>query len=255
MDEEAGAVVADASRLHQDKLHLWDFLLACNSATTEQDFRGKIYPNLKAILPHEALACLTIRASDLRVDRRLSLGFPDCYVHSLIGRDGRISSIAAQRWLKTRRPVCVGIDPHDDEQSLPLTTREPAADPIGRKYLLGHGVASPGRAWVTYFEVAGVERWSASSCRIMEMAVPHLQSALTTVDFFSRTTPEVSLSDREKEVLTWICLGKSNSQIAHILEISAWTVKIHVGNILSKLSAANRSHAIVRAIEYGIVEL
>ena len=255
MDEETGAALTNVSRLPRDELHLWDFLLACNNAATEQDFRDKIYPNLKTILPHESFACLTIRASDMRVDRRLSLSFPECYARSLVGRDGRISSIAAHRWLKTRRPVFVSGDVHKDEHDPPLAIGESTAEDVGGKHLLGHGVASPGRAWVTYFEMAGVERWSAYSCRVMEMAVPHLQSALTTADFFSRAEPEVSLSDREKEVLTWICLGKSNSQIAHILEISAWTVKIHVGNILSKLCAANRSHAIVRAIEYGIVEL
>ncbi len=48
------------------------------------------------------------------------------------------------------------------------------------------------------------------------------------------------LTSREKEVLTWICQGKTNWEIATILNISFYTVKNHVRSILQKLDACNR---------------
>ena len=61
--------------------------------------------------------------------------------------------------------------------------------------------------------------------------------------------PNLSFSDRrltlrENEVLKWIMEGKSTWDISKILNISESTVKFHIANIMKKLSAVNRTHAI-----------
>ena len=61
------------------------------------------------------------------------------------------------------------------------------------------------------------------------------------------------LSAREKEVLRWLCDGKSNWEIGRILGLSPYTVKNHVSNILKKLGANNRRHAVIKAIELGLI--
>ena len=48
-----------------------------------------------------------------------------------------------------------------------------------------------------------------------------------------------SLTEREKEVLRLISLGKSNKEIAHILVISPKTVSVHRTNIMAKLDIKN----------------
>jgi LuxR family maltose regulon positive regulatory protein len=55
------------------------------------------------------------------------------------------------------------------------------------------------------------------------------------------------LSDRELEVLGLLAAGKSNQQIADELVVVLDTVKKHVGHILGKLGAANRTQAVARA--------
>ena len=60
------------------------------------------------------------------------------------------------------------------------------------------------------------------------------------------------LSKRETEVLYWISIGKTNWEIGMILDISVYTVKNHVKNILNKLNASNRTHATQRAHSLGI---
>ena len=63
------------------------------------------------------------------------------------------------------------------------------------------------------------------------------------------------LTQREIEVLESLKGGRSNSDIATVLGISEYTVKNHLKVIFQKLNAANRSEAITRAIELGILNL
>ena len=53
----------------------------------------------------------------------------------------------------------------------------------------------------------------------------------------------VGLSPREREVLHWLALGKSNEEIATILAISPHTVKNHLDHIFQKLGVHNRFEA------------
>ena len=59
---------------------------------------------------------------------------------------------------------------------------------------------------------------------------------------------DVQLTDREKEILSWLMEGKSSWDIGQILSISERTVKFHVNNICIKLNAVNRTHAVAKAI-------
>ncbi len=62
-----------------------------------------------------------------------------------------------------------------------------------------------------------------------------------------------SLTDRELEVLQLIVNGNSNADIAEKLYITVGTVKTHVRNILTKLSAEDRTQAAVHALRSGLV--
>jgi DNA-binding NarL/FixJ family response regulator len=64
-----------------------------------------------------------------------------------------------------------------------------------------------------------------------------------------------NLTPREIEVLRLIAPGNANKLITHQLSITEETVKGHVKNILSKLGANDRTHAITIAVKRGIIEL
>lgn len=64
-----------------------------------------------------------------------------------------------------------------------------------------------------------------------------------------------SLTFREIEVLRLIAAGNANKLIADQLSITDETVKGHVKNILSKLGANDRTHAVTIALKRGIIEL
>ena len=61
------------------------------------------------------------------------------------------------------------------------------------------------------------------------------------------------LTDREREVLKAIGLGKSSKIIAYELGISIRTVEMHRGNVLTKLGVSNAGAAVMLAQQYGLV--
>ena len=64
-----------------------------------------------------------------------------------------------------------------------------------------------------------------------------------------------SLTSREIDVLRLIAAGNANKQIADQLSIGEASVKSHVANILSKLGANDRAHAVTLGLKRGIIDL
>lgn len=63
------------------------------------------------------------------------------------------------------------------------------------------------------------------------------------------------LTSRELEVLRLLALGHTNRQIAEELVISLGTVKNHVEHVRAKLGVSDRTQAVVKALEHGIITL
>ena len=64
-----------------------------------------------------------------------------------------------------------------------------------------------------------------------------------------------ALSGRELEVVALVARGASNKEIAHALHISEATIKTHLAHIFEKLGVSDRTSAVTRAIEQGLIEL
>jgi DNA-binding NarL/FixJ family response regulator len=61
------------------------------------------------------------------------------------------------------------------------------------------------------------------------------------------------ITEREREVLTLIGLGLSNTEIAARLQVSLSTAKTHVGRLLMKLTARDRAQLVIAAYDAGLV--
>lgn len=85
----------------------------------------------------------------------------------------------------------------------------------------------------------------AGKTRIPERVATHLAEHLT----------DKNLSARELEVLKLIAGGHRNREIAQKLSISEETVKMHVRNIMVKLNANDRTHAVTIAVRRGFITL
>jgi DNA-binding NarL/FixJ family response regulator len=67
--------------------------------------------------------------------------------------------------------------------------------------------------------------------------------------------PQAALTPREVEVLTLVARGLANKEIAARLGTASGTIKMHVQNILEKLEATDRTHAVTIGLKRGIIHL
>lgn len=74
----------------------------------------------------------------------------------------------------------------------------------------------------------------------------HLPQQRTTVTKTARSVQEDTsgLSERETQIMAWVAMGKTNSEIGTILNISGFTVKNHMQRIFQKLNVYSRAQAV-----------
>ena len=68
-----------------------------------------------------------------------------------------------------------------------------------------------------------------------------------------RQTKNGRLSDKEMMVLSYLAEGKQNKEIANDLKLAEPTIKMHVTSICKKLSASNRTQAVIVARDLGLI--
>jgi DNA-binding NarL/FixJ family response regulator len=66
-------------------------------------------------------------------------------------------------------------------------------------------------------------------------------------------TTKLHLTEREREVLTWVGRGKTSSEIAIILGIRERTVNFHCDEAMKRLDVINRTQAVAKAMAYGLI--
>ncbi len=64
----------------------------------------------------------------------------------------------------------------------------------------------------------------------------------------------VQLNDREVETLTWVARGKTSAEIAQILGLTKRTIDFHIDNARTKLGAATRTQAVIKAATGRLIE-
>lgn len=82
---------------------------------------------------------------------------------------------------------------------------------------------------------------------------PEAAQALVKVTRRESRIMEHDLTQRERQTLTYLVQGLTNAEIAERMEISQYTARFHVSNILTKLGAENRTDAVRMALEQGLV--
>jgi len=104
-----------------------------------------------------------------------------------------------------------------------------------------------------YLLKATLRRDLLDSIRAVHGGLRHIQPEVATE--LGQHAAEHSLTEREVEVLKLIAKGCSNKVVADRLHISEDTVKGHVRNILYKLKANDRTHAVTIALHRGFFEI
>ena len=143
--------------------------------------------------------------------------------------------------IENRQPPTIVLTTFDDDASMLEAVRQGA-----RGFLLKD---------VSLERLTEAIRTVAAGGTLMQPAITErlLRAALSAgTDFPSLETPD-PLTDREIEVLRLMTGGFSNREIADSLHMAEGTVKNHISNILSKLGVRDRTRAVLKALEQGLV--
>jgi len=153
---------------------------------------------------------------------------------------GQISGIEAMRQLIAKQPAIkiVIFTSFPDEETL-----RDAVAAGARGYLLKREVTDPAIIIKAILEVNAGHSY----------LTPSMTAKILNIVRKSGNDDKFNLTEREKEILGLIAEGNANKQIAGILKIDKCTVANHVGHILEKMSAKNRTDAVVKARNEGII--
>lgn len=225
---------------------------------SEEAFADWCRNDLRAFIPFEILLCGAGRllGSTIVVDELQGVDEPPGFIAQLSDRLALGDRWVIQRWLKTREPQL--INQGDALHALsPLEYRE-LAD-FGLENIAAHGLIAPDGLQASYFGFSRIRgELNEDVATKLRMVVPHLHQVRTQIAWrhlhsTEGTHPSSRLTPRELEVLRWVLRGKTNGQIASLLGRSAQTVKHQVASVLTKLNVKNRTQAVSRALELGIV--
>ena len=226
--------------------------------------REQIFPWLQGsfqyLFPHEILVCgLDVAGTgNLQYEVFSSIRyFTEERAHqATLPKDGIIWRVMAS-WKQFKCPIQLGeglgqgdyghfVVPYDGEDQNLVSSE--------LHNIVAHGMPGRDGAVASFFafsRVSGIR--DGEYAYILKLLVPYLHSVLLrTMEQAEnvQSTPSASASKvtgREREILQWLNIGKTNTEIAKILDISPLTVKNHVQNILRKLKATNRIHAVAKA--------
>ena len=81
-----------------------------------------------------------------------------------------------------------------------------------------------------------------------------LNSVSNGLNTNKKSSENYNLTDREQEVLEYICEGLNNAEISKILDVSVNTVKVHVSSIIQKLGVEDRTQVVVKAYKNHLIE-
>jgi len=215
--------------------------------------QGQLY----SLLPHEILVCL-----------RLELGKGASHVeclHNMVFDEDREEFLCnpdvglAVRMAQT----CVDggllpglIDRGNDCHAWLYDCFRADMQRAGLRNALVHGHAIDGNGDASFFILYNVEEAiGALHSYLLQLLLPHLHVALHYVMQAPEHTDDtlgieqrLVVTDRELQILKWVCTGRSNHEISAILEISPLTVKNHVQKIFRKLKVRNRAQAVSKAM-------
>jgi len=211
---------------------------------------------LQSLLPHELLLCAVRedRALNYQIDCFASPWMDSEKIRALFQQDVEMVAGLVRRWVEAEfHPVVWSLGGADA-----LARGEFSAElhGVGADSLMVHGTYDSLGKPVSLF-VLGATAGDLGGERgpLLELIGPFLhlawmrsQLARPLEDIQAAARAPDLLTVREKEILRWIHLGKSNFEIGTILGISPLTVKNHVQKILRKLNVRNRTQAVGRAL-------
>ena len=117
----------------------------------------------------------------------------------------------------------------------------------------GSGVASMLTLARSHEEISPLEIKSMKDHWSWLLHVSHLSLSQAIRSKQQKDFENIKLHKSEIEVLKWIALGKSSSQIAEILQLSPHTINTYMYRVVQKIGVANRTSAVIKTVAMGLL--
>lgn len=255
----------DASRIE----HLVHLIETSTEVQRRYQFFVWSQSSLQNFVPHQLAVCGAWKRvrKQMQMEAFNSISVPSSVLATLTDGQSPLMQRAIGAWVDNRcKPLAL------DLASLAGSAVGQARDELlsaGFLELLVHGVSRPQRVaeLETLFIFSSPGSRSTERQRAhLNMLIPHLHATylrVQSVELEMNDAPPLpsagagparsAITEREKQILGWVREGMSNHQIGTELSISPLTVKNHVQKILRKLGAANRAHAVARAMTLNLL--
>jgi len=160
-----------------------------------------------------------------------------------------INGIKATRTIKTQLPdtKVLMLTSHNDQEKV-FEAFSAGADGYCMK-----DVKTERLAQIVEMMMEGVLWLDPSIASFILKIMPLISEAMAKVSEKEKETLTADLTTREKEILGLIAEGLNNKDMAEKLNISLFTVKNHVSNIIQKLSVEDRTQAAILALKKGLI--
>ena len=241
----------------EESEHLARILLASTRVCHRHHFFSWIHGPFQALIPHEILLC-GVADEGGQLQHQV---FTDCryfrdehFERVCHPGSGLLPQLAVE-WQDSYRPRMIA--PLPDETTTGWHAR---LTELELKNIAYHGMS-----WVN-----GQLKGYASFSRVgiafderlelyLEILLPHVLATLVRVlatenrHSIQLSRPSI-LTARESEVLRWVSEGKTNDEIAVILNLSMLTVKNHLRHAMQKLLVRTRGQAVTKALSLGLLK-
>ena len=219
------------------------------SVRTVEEFKSWTRKELRLVLPHGALICGLghLHAGGVGLDYLVMVDYPTEHIEAIRNRAGAIDTPILRRWLMTQEPVYFDADaPWPDTPKVWL-------DSFRRhrmQNVLAHAVYDSERCVGTYHSVYRLPAWpDRRAVETLRTLVPALHGTLCRVIGQAAAGKSLgvvyaAMSERERRVIHWLRLGKTNAQIAELVSLSENTVKHYLTGIFDKLGVENRAQLV-----------
>ena len=167
----------------------------------------------------------------------------------------KMDGVDATREVKERHPktVVLVVTAHESEDLILKAIRAGAAGFVLKGENPGHLIAAVREVLEGEFPMdRGLATRLLRRLAVEERSPDRMPDTALERDA-TKSSPPVSLSPRELEVLSRVVEGKTNRLIAQELHMSLSTVKRHLERVASKLGVSDRTQIAVKAIEMGLL--